>query len=140
VRLSYRALVAGGWRDVVETVRVVRAPCRYGGARPFFACPRCDGRVAKLHEVGHAFLCRRCGGLAYDVQRERPYDRARRRADKARRRLDGDLGGRWDIPERPTGMWRRTYNRLQAALAQAETAAEEAFDTETCRLLSRLGA
>src|SRR5262249_41182813 len=32
--------VSGGeWHDVEETVRIVRIPCRFGGSRPYFACP-----------------------------------------------------------------------------------------------------
>jgi hypothetical protein len=32
--------VSGGeWHDVKETVRIVRIPCRFGGSRPYFACP-----------------------------------------------------------------------------------------------------
>jgi hypothetical protein len=29
----------GEWEDVAETVRIVRVPCRFGGARPYFICP-----------------------------------------------------------------------------------------------------
>jgi hypothetical protein len=35
VHLSYRWRVTGGeFQDVEETVRIVRAPCRFGGSRP----------------------------------------------------------------------------------------------------------
>ena len=65
LHLSYRVRVAGGdWEDVVETVRIVRVPCRFGGMRPYFICPGvvngipfCQ-RVVKLHGSGRYFLCR----------------------------------------------------------------------------------
>jgi hypothetical protein len=38
--LAYRVRIEGGdWQDVVETVRIVRLPCRFGGSRPYFVCP-----------------------------------------------------------------------------------------------------
>jgi hypothetical protein len=46
------------WKDVEEAVRIVRIPCRFGGARPYFICPglvngiACGRRVAKLHGPG----------------------------------------------------------------------------------------
>src|SRR5271166_2501207 len=35
LRLTYRVQIDGSqWEDVVETVRIVRVGCRFGGARP----------------------------------------------------------------------------------------------------------
>ena len=35
LHLAYRLRIGGGdWEDVAESVRIVRAACRYGGARP----------------------------------------------------------------------------------------------------------
>src|ERR1700756_5037603 len=40
LHLTYRMRIGGGeWEDVNETVRIVRVPCRLGGARPYFVCP-----------------------------------------------------------------------------------------------------
>ena len=38
---EYRDLVAAlvAEHDVNEIVRIVRMPCRFGGARPYFVCP-----------------------------------------------------------------------------------------------------
>jgi len=37
LHLSYPSRIGGGeWEDVAETVRIVRAPCRFGGSRPYF--------------------------------------------------------------------------------------------------------
>jgi len=53
LHLTYRVRVGGGeWEDVVETVRIVRVACRFGGARPYLICPGivngipCGRRVA----------------------------------------------------------------------------------------------
>jgi len=77
VHLSYRWRVTGGeFQDVEETVRIVRAPCRFGGSRPYFICPgtvngvACGRRVAKLHGSGRYFLCRHCYRLAHASQSE----------------------------------------------------------------------
>jgi hypothetical protein len=53
LNLTYRVRVADGeWRDVVETVRIVRIPCRFGGARPYFICPGVVNGIAcgRRHE------------------------------------------------------------------------------------------
>ena len=62
LHLTYRVQFGGGeWRDVAETVRIVRVPCRFGRARPYFVCPgasdgiACGRRVAQLHGPGRYF-------------------------------------------------------------------------------------
>jgi hypothetical protein len=45
-------------------------PCNYGGKRPWFKCPGCGRRAAKLYLVSRYFLCRHCNNLAYSSQRE----------------------------------------------------------------------
>lgn len=144
LHLSYRVLVGGGeWEDVAEAVRIVRVPCRFGGTRPYFICPgvvngiSCGRRVAKLHGSGRYFLCRHCYRLAHASQREGEGDRALRRANKIRQRLGGPAGMDEPFPEKPKGMWRRTYERLCERAFQAETLADEAFAIRAVRLLAR---
>ena len=143
--LTYRARVGGGeWEDVAETVRIVRALCHYGGDRPYFICPgvvngvACCRRVAKLHASGRYFLCRHCFRLAYTSQSEGPWDRTLRRANKVRQRLGGEPGIASRFPEKPKGMWRRTYDRLREQTYEAEYQAEEAFLNQAGRLLARI--
>ena len=85
----------------------------------------CGRRVAKLHGAGRYFLCRRCYRLAYASQRESGLDRTLRRANKIRRRLGGEPGMAARFPDRPKGMWRRTYDRLRWHVFEAEMAAED---------------
>jgi hypothetical protein len=142
LHLTYRVRVAGGeWQDVGETVRIARVPCRFGGSRPYFVCPGavngsyCGRRVAKLFGAGRSFLCRHCYGLAYASQHEDAMDRALRRANKIRVRLGGQPGMASTFPDRPRGMWRRTYERLEESASAAETQADDALSLKVGQLL-----
>jgi hypothetical protein len=144
LRLSYRVRISGGeWEEVAENVSIVRVPCRLGGARPYFICPgvangiACGRRVTKLHGPGIYFLCRHCYRLANVSQREGESDRALRRANKISQRLGGDPGMAARFPEKPKGMWRRTYERLRDQAFDAETLADQAFAIRVQRLLAR---
>ena len=145
LHLSYRVRVGGGeWEDVAETVRIVRVVCRLGGTRPYFICPgvvngiACGRRVAKLHGPGRYFLCRHCYRLAHASQNESALDRMHRRANKIKQRLGSDSGTYFSFPQRPKGMWRRTYERLREQAFEAEMLADETFEIEAARLLARI--
>jgi hypothetical protein len=145
LHLTYRVRIVGSeWEDVVETVPIVRAACRFGGARPYFICPgvvtgiACGRRVAKLHGPGRYFLCRHCYRLAYASQSEGAWDRAVRRASKISQRLGGDRGIDEPFPQKPKGMWQRTYERLRELAIEAEMVADQAFTLQAERLLAGL--
>lgn len=145
LHLSYRIRVGGGeWTTVAETVPIAQAPCRFGGSRPYFLCPGivngvgCRRRVAKLYGAGRYFLCRHCYRLVFPSQREDTLDRTRRRAAKIRRRLGGDPDLISPFPERPRGMWHRTFERLRDKTIASEARVEEMFDRKAGHLLARL--
>src|SRR4051794_37613430 len=145
LHLSYRIRNGDGdWQDVDESVRIVRARCRFGGTRPYFICPGvvngigCGRRVAKLYGSGRYFLCRHCYRLGYSSPSEGAWDRTLRRANKIRQRLGGAPGLASLFPPKPKGMWRRTCAHLRARTLDAETRAEEAFALYTERLLARV--
>jgi hypothetical protein len=130
--LSYRLrLNRGGWQDVEQPTPVVWLPCPFGGERPYFVCRgvvngvTCSRQVLKLYGADTYFLCRHCYQLAYASQREDRCDRALRRADKIRMRLGGEPGMASVFPVRPKGMHRRTYERLQSEMEEAEILADE---------------
>jgi hypothetical protein len=144
LHLTYRVRIGGGeWEDINETVRIVRVPCRFGGARPYFVCPgvvngtACGRRVTKLYGPGRYFVCRHCYRLAYASQSEDAQRRSMRRANKIRQRLGGNAGTASPLPPKPKGMWRRTYERLREQALDAEERADEALVPHLARLLAR---
>lgn len=144
LHLSYRMRVGGDWQDVKESVCIIRVPCRFGGTRPYFICPGamhgvvCRRRVVKLYGAGRYFLCRRCYRLSYASRSEGTWDRALRRANKVRMRLGGDPGMVSPFPERPKGMWVKTYERLRKEVFAAERIADVAISMKMESLLSKL--
>lgn len=115
VVLDYKHQRGGDdWTPKRYPVLLSETSCQMGGARQWFLCPaRGCGRRAALLYGGAIFACRHCFQLAYPSQRETPADRAARRADRIRDRLEwpgGILeGGNWG---KPKGMHWRTYARL----------------------------
>jgi hypothetical protein len=142
LHLTHGVRIGGGdWENVTETVDIVRVPCRFGGARPYFICPgvvngtACGRRVTKLYGPGRYFVCRHCYRLAYASQSEDVLNRSVRRANKVRRRLGGKAGTGLPFPPRPKGMWRRTYERLREQAFGAEERADDALLPYVARLL-----
>jgi hypothetical protein len=143
--LSYRYRRNGGdWQDVKEHIEIEHVPWRFGGSRPYFICPgvvngvTCGRRVVKLYGPGRYFLCRHCYRLAYASQSEGAWDRAVRRASKIRLRLGGDHGIVAPFPQKPKGMWQRTYERLRERAIEAEIVANRAFTIQAERLVAGL--
>lgn len=143
LHLSYRVRIAGGeWEIIEEPVRIVNVPCRFGGARPYFICPgvvngiACVRRVVKLYGPGRYFLCRHCYRLAHSSQSEGHVERTLRHANKIRQRLGGDPGLAVPFPQKPKGMWRRTYERLRNECLDAEARADEAIALIADRMLA----
>jgi hypothetical protein len=107
-----------GW-----VVRLDWTPCHLGGRRPWFLCPRCGRRVRILYDANpvttedavlHEFVCRRCGGLAYQTENATRDRRVLLKAQRLRERLGGTGNLREPFPEKPREMHWRTYNRLRA--------------------------
>ena len=133
MHLSYKVRVGdGGWEDMAETIPIVHLRCRFGGSRVYFNCPgpkegtECGRRISKLYLSHRYFLCRQCNQLAYRSQYEQPWQRALRRANKTKQRLGIDVGIGDPFPEKPKGMWARTFDYLLAEMLQAEILACEA--------------
>jgi hypothetical protein len=115
VILDYRHQERGGeWQAESYPVYLDVTPCHMGGERHWFLCParECGRRVAILYG-GKVFACRHCHQLAYPSQREKPWDRAARRADRIRGKMGwhpGILSG--GGCGKPKGMHWRTYERF----------------------------
>lgn len=117
VILKYRTRSDGAdWRDMDYPVRVDWTSCYFGGQRAWWLCPAagCGRRVAVLFG-GSVFACRHCHNLAYRSQREQFHDRASRRADKIRDRLQWEPGILNGNGIKPKGMHWATFERFEAA-------------------------
>ena len=131
--LSYKVRVRDGEsEDMAETIPIVHLRCRFGGSRVYFNCPgpkegtECGRRTTKLYLSRRYFLCRHCNQLAYACQYEQPWQRAFRRASKLKQRLGIDVGIAEPFPDKPKGMWTRTYGCLLDEVLEAEILAYEA--------------
>jgi len=128
--------------SVGQRVALASLPAAFGGARVYFICTGadCGRRVSMLYFAHGLFLCRRCHGLAYQSQSEDARRRARRRADKLRAQIGGP---RWQaftlkLMRRPTGMWRRTFNRLLRSAAVADAVANASYVAGLARLIGKV--
>jgi hypothetical protein len=72
------------------------------------------------------FFCRQCKQLAYASQFEQPWQRALRKVDKLKHRVGIDVGIADLFPDKPKGMWVRTYGCLLDEISRAEMLANEA--------------
>jgi hypothetical protein len=104
----------GEWETMNYAVRLDWTNCKFGGRRAWWLCPAvgCGRRVAVLFG-GRVFACRRCHDLAYRCQRETDDDRATRRANKLRDRLEWEPGILNGNGDKPKGMHWRTFERLR---------------------------
>ncbi len=102
-------------------VAITRTPCALGGTRPWFACPRCNKRVAVLHFGRSDAGCVQCLGLRYPSQSEGWFDRDYRQEERLKRRLSGSYG-------RPKGMHTMTYERHLQSLFKISERREWAME------------
>jgi hypothetical protein len=107
--------------------------CHYGGSRPWFQCPRCERRSARLYFSAHHWICRICTGCRYRTQSESRLTRSIRKARKIRSRLGASPNLTEKIETRPKGMHTRTFERLnQAAISAELTVVREALRWSGC--------
>ena len=117
VMLSH-AIRAEDGRMISYRIDLERTPCRFGGWRWWWRCPSTGRRAHKLFlpRGGWRFLSRPAYGLAYTSQRLDPIGKLHHRRWLVVRKLGGD----WDLPRRPKGMRRLTYERLLGRLEEIE--------------------
>jgi hypothetical protein len=126
--LSYRYRRADGdWQDMTQPVALDHTPCRYGGKRPWFLCPRCSRRVAVLALDGKWFWCRHCYQLPYASQQEGLIDRLWSQI----RKLGQSVGAKSDespwMWQKPKGMHWETFERRVARAQALEQLRDAAF-------------
>ena len=103
-----------GSKQYTDVVMLTRTPCHYGGTRPWFCCPGCQRRCAKLYLRDDCFRCRDCHGLAYRSQLEASAERPRLIAHRIRRSLGASSNLLVPFPDKPAKMHWRTYYRIRA--------------------------
>lgn len=131
VTLEYSLTYDGERRSISERVELIYKPCNFGGARPWFQCPRCARQVAVLYMRSGRFGCRHCQRVAYSSQSEDVMARTWRE----QRRIEEKIGEDW---QRPKGMRQRTYERLMDRLEDCQSRRDEAFCLSVRRFLARL--
>lgn len=113
VRLRYNVTIRGQAEAKDYPVAITWTPCHLGGSRPWFLCPCCVRRVAKLYSYG-VFACRHCLRLNYRCQQAKKRDVASDRSLKLRHALGCDEGF-LSVPAafipKPKGMHWRTFDR-----------------------------
>ena len=116
-------------RNITEPITITRTACNYGKSRPWFMCPRCTGRVAKLYLRGGRFACRKCQRLVYSSQSEDVMGRAWR----IQHRLEERLGPNW---ARLKGMHHSTRSKLLDRIFECERLRDDAL----ALFMTRMGA
>ena len=108
--------------DQVVTIVASRQP--RGGLRWRFVCPRTGDRCETLFSPSgaSAFAGRTAWRLSYLSQRRSVRDRPLERARGIRLALGGTANMMDPFPDKPVGMWWRTYDRIRARARQAEKA------------------
>ena len=126
--ITYRFKFAEGEREVQSRIRLTQTPCQFGGARSWFACPRCSRRVAILYLWGYP-ACRTCCRMGYPSQSEDTMARSWRRT----RKIEEKLGG--EFPSgKPKWMRHATYERLWDACCREEEIREQALGAFMARM------
>jgi len=121
--LSYSTRSRGDdWRPVRHDVAIQSTPCRYGGQRHWYTCPRCHRRIGVLYFSGDLAGCRTCLRLTYASQCDDVCGRTWRKQSK----LEARLGKGWS---RPKGMHWRTRENIVNRILDCEQAREDALAT-----------
>lgn len=105
-----------------QSIAIERAPCRFGGWRYYFVCPRLGHRCEVMPLLDGEFASREAHAITYASQSEGELDRAYRRRDKLRGRLDGANGLRTPTGakrERLVGKWREAARKARALRSDA---------------------
>ena len=112
-------------------VDIVKTECGFGGARPWFSCPRCARRVARLYMRAKYFACRHCQRLSYASQADDACGRTWRKQRRIEARLD-------ENGQRPKHMHWRTYQRLLRGIIDCEEQREQWLAGAVARLMGGL--
>lgn len=116
----------GQSRTVCQKVSLTSTVPHFGGRRWWLHCPITGARVRKLYLApnGDQFASRNAIGMGYRVERLNHFDRPFEKLFRLQRKL-GCPAGLGVVPDRPKGMWKRSYDRHLSYLANIELACGE---------------
>ncbi len=140
--LRYRVTTRGEAEARDYPLAVTWTPCHLGGARPWFQCPCCGRRVAKLYG-GAVFACRHCRSLNYASQQASKRDRAADRSWDLRRALgctEGFLSTPAEYICKPKGMHWHTFQRKLEQLKRVDARALSDTGAVLASIERRIGA
>jgi hypothetical protein len=123
--LRYTAIDDQGSSQICTVIKLEGTVCNYGGRRWWFRCPgdQCGGRrVRLLYCEEREFRCRVCHHLIYPTQYQARWQRWRSKAQNIRVKLGGSRILVDPFPDRPKGMYYRTYRRLRLKESEAAEA------------------
>ncbi len=119
--VRYAILLDLRGHTIPQRIRVSWTKVHFGGERPWFRCPHCEKRVARLYNGLGGYFCRRCvGNPIYASQALSAQARPHFQACKLRLRLGGEASPTEPFPDRPRRMHRRTYERRKHRLLMFE--------------------
>lgn len=125
LRLRYRLTMNGQPEAKDYRVPITWTPCHLGGNRPWFRCPCCGRRVAKLY-CYNLFACQHCLRLNYRSQQASKRDRPCDRSWDLRRALgcnEGFMSLPAEFIAKPKGMHWRTFERKVEQLKEVDARA-----------------
>ena len=104
-----------------QNIRVSWTKVHFGGERPWFHCPHCHKRVARLYNRLGGYFCRACiGNPPYASQTKSAQERLHFQACKLRLLLNSEARPSLPLPPRPRRMHRRTHERMLLRLQKRE--------------------
>ena len=119
-------------QEINERIQLRGRPCRFGGQREYFACPRCCRAAEVLYLARGRFLCRKCARVGYSIE-----NLAKQwRADRRRRELEEQLN---EDGSRPARMRWATYNLLCDRIEAYDAASWTGIERLLARLMARQG-
>ncbi|MCX7358137.1 MAG: hypothetical protein NT015_08360 [Alphaproteobacteria bacterium] len=127
----------GADAPIRSTVRLERRPCRFGGTRAYFRCPRCARATLRLAVLASGLMCGTCGRITWKSRRLGDTARLVRRADKLAGKLG--LGTVLSSPRRPARMRLETYARIVADLAPMQAEINRRLALRAARSKTPLG-
>lgn len=114
-----------------ERIGLRTRPCRFGGRREYFTCPRCGRAAEVLYIAAGRFRCRKCACVGYAIENLEK----RWRADRRYRQLETLLGSDGSKPRR---MRWTTYRQICERLERYDARSMLGLETLLARLLSKV--